>query len=158
MNYTYSICKLSEKFYKAYPQNKYPEILAKESRAYTCLLIETKYDYYICVPFRSNISHNNGFIFKNTERSKTHRSGLDYSKIVIFKNEIYLGASAVIDRDEYNRTKKYIDKIVNQVISYIDGYINHHSLTHILNKNEYNRHYRYSTLKYFHDILKIKTH
>lgn len=55
---------------------------------------------YICVPFRSHIHHKNAFLFKNTERSKTDSSGLDYSKTVLIRPEDYdkyLIENAVVD-------------------------------------------------------------
>lgn len=55
---------------------------------------------YICVPFRSHIHHKNAFLFKNTERTKTDSSGLDYSKTVLIRPEDYdkyLIENAVVD-------------------------------------------------------------
>lgn len=55
---------------------------------------------YICVPFRSHVHHKNAFLFKNTERSKTNSSGLDYSKTVLIRAEDYdkyLIENAVVD-------------------------------------------------------------
>lgn len=55
---------------------------------------------YICVPFRSHIHHKNAFLFKNTERSKTDSSGLDYSKKVLIRPEDYdkyLFENAIVD-------------------------------------------------------------
>ncbi len=55
MEYDVDICKLSSSFYTAYPPSKYPEIMTKQSRPYTCLMIETHEGYLICIPFRSSI-------------------------------------------------------------------------------------------------------
>lgn len=57
MDYAVEIYKLSTKFYIDYPETQYPELMKKDNRPYTCLLIETKDEYFICVPFRSNITH-----------------------------------------------------------------------------------------------------
>ncbi len=94
---------LSSKFIQDYPINKYPEIMCKQGRPYTCLLIDTHDDFFICVPFRSNISHKNAFLFTNTARSEKSKSGLDYSKIIIIQNSDYIDSltPAIVDHYEY---------------------------------------------------------
>ena len=52
----FQILKLSDAFYNAYPNPPYVEIL-KKKRAYNCILFQTHYDYYICVPYRTEVSH-----------------------------------------------------------------------------------------------------
>ena len=86
MDFDYQLYKLTSKFMSDYPISSYPEILSKPDRPHYCLLIDTHCDYFICVPFRSNIGHNNAYLFKGTKRSKRSRSGLDYSKIAIIKD------------------------------------------------------------------------
>lgn len=78
----YQILKLTEVFYKNYPNPPYKEILQKNQRAYDCLLLQSHYDYFICIPYRSHISHPYAYHFKESIRSKKSHSGLDYSKIV----------------------------------------------------------------------------
>ena len=41
MEYEVDICQLSSAFFNAYPASEYPEIMTKDDRPYTCLLIET---------------------------------------------------------------------------------------------------------------------
>lgn len=121
MDFDYQIYKLSNKFAENYPQSSYPEILTKPDRPHYCLLIDTHSDYFICVPFRSNIMHDNAYLFKNTERSKRSRSGLDYSKIAIIKDTAYLDdQNVVIDQDEYKETVKNAAKITTY-IAHING-------------------------------------
>lgn len=159
MDFDYQIYKLSNKFAKDHPQSSYPETLTKLDRPHYCLLIDTHSDYFICVPFRSNIMHNNAYLFKNTERSKRSRSGLDYSKIAIVKDTAYLDdQNVVIDRDEYKETVKNAVKITTEVVKYIDTYIAHINGTTTLHPKEYNRRYKYSTLPYYHDILGLNAH
>lgn len=155
MDYVVEIYKLSNKFYTDYPATQYPELMQKDNRPYTCLLIETKYDYFICIPFRSNITHKDAFLFKNTRRSKFSPSGLDYRKAVIVKNMEYIDSTtpAVVDADEYLATITNIEKIVSEANEYVDSYINHIKQTSVLHTREFTRHYKYSTLQYFHDIL-----
>ena len=157
MEYDVDICQLSQSFYSAYPSSIYPEIMAKDSRPYTCLMIETQEDYLICIPFRSSVLHNDAFIFSNTKRSQKTRSGLDYSKTVIVKDTSYIDSnkSVVVDNDEYTAMMTNIEKIVSGIYSYITKYVQHVTGVKTLHPREFARHYQYSTLPYFHDILGI---
>ena len=60
----YQILKLTNAFYRAYPNPPYTEILKKDQRAYNCLLFQSHYDYFICIPYRSEITHKYAFIKK----------------------------------------------------------------------------------------------
>lgn len=152
----YQLYKLSAKFFIDYPNHEFPELLSKPDRPHYCLLIDTHCDYYICIPFRSNIEHDNAFKFKNTARSNRSQSGLDYSKIVIIKDLDYLNdENVVIDKDEYKIAIKNLQKIELQVLKYVETYIKHVTNICPLNKKEYNRKYKFSTLPYFHDILNL---
>jgi len=114
---------------------------------------------YICVPFRSHIHHKNAFLFKNTERSKTDSSGLDYSKTVLIRPEDYdkyLTENAVVDTDEYKAVRMSIYKIEKQISKYIEGYVKSVSDFENADKKSFEQKYKYSTLKYFHDILGIE--
>lgn len=128
--------------------------MLKDKRPYGCLLIKTHNDYYICVPFRSHIHHKNAFLFKNTERSKTDSSGLDYSKTVLIRPEDYdkyLIENAVVDTDEYKAVRMNIYKIEKQISKYIEGYVKSVSDFENADKKSIERKY-----KYFHDILGIE--
>ena len=57
-------------------------MLKKQKRAYNCLLFQTHYNYFICIPYRSEISHSFSYLFKKSKRSKQHSAGLDYTKIL----------------------------------------------------------------------------
>lgn len=99
----YQILRLTDTFYRTYPNPPYTEILKKNKRAYNCLLFQTHYDYFICIPYRSEIQHKYAFRFKNTRRSREHKSGLDYTKIVIITKNDYIDTkAALIDKDEFN--------------------------------------------------------
>lgn len=128
--------------------------MLKDKRPYGCLLIKTHNDYYNCVPFRSHIHHKNAFLFKNTERSKTDSSGLDYSKTVLIRPEDYdkyLIENAVVDTDEYKAVRMNIYKIEKQISKYIEGYVKSVSDFENADKKSFERKY-----KYFHDILGIE--
>lgn len=156
MDYDVEIRKLSPAFYAAYPNSAYPEILEKEGRPYTCLLIDTHEDYLICVPFRSNMNHREGFRFKNTRRSARTRSGLDYKKIVLIRDSAYIDSgNPVVDSDEYRTVITNIAKIASKAAAYVEKYRNHVLGSSVLPLREFQRKYGTSTLPYFHDILGI---
>ena len=150
------IVRLSQKFYSDYNSAEYPEILTKNARAYNAILFQTHYDYFICVPFRSEIKHEYSFRFKKSRRSQSHKSGLDYQKIIILKNLDYIDdKSAVVDNDEYKETCKNLEKIKRESLQFVEDYIGHHTGEKILNEKEFNRRYKFSSLQYFHTELKI---
>ena len=155
MNYLAQVYLLSSKFTEDYPSSAYPELMYKQGRPYTCLLIDSHDGYFICVPFRTSISHNNAFFFKGTARSKRTKSGLDYSKIVIVSDSNYIDIStaAIVDQDEYREMVNHLPQIVNEAVSYVDTYINHVNGTAPLHPRQFARLYGFTTLAYFHDIL-----
>ncbi len=156
MEYDLDIYLLSQKFINDYPISKYPELMNKHGRPYSCLLIDTHEDYLICVPFRSSINHKNAFFFKGTKRSAKTKSGLDYSKIVLIKNTNYLDdCRAIVDQDEYKETITHLSTIVIEVNEYIETYINHVKGIKTLHPKKFERKYKYSTLQYFHDIMNV---
>ena len=126
MEFDVKIYQLSSDFQKDYPTGRYPELMCKKGRPYSCLLVDLHQDYFICIPYRSSIQHNNAFLFRGTQRSRRTRSGLDYSKIVLISDERYFDqAKAVVDQDEYTETLKNIKRIVGEAVDYVDTYINH---------------------------------
>ena len=156
MKFDVDIYQLSTKFMADYPISDYPELMYKQGRPYSCLLIDTHSDYFICVPYRSSIRHNNAYMFAGTQRSRKTQSGLDYTKIVIIRDGEYLDSvKAVVDQDEYKETILHIQTIVYEVRDYVDTYIRHASGVSRIHKREYERRYRFSTLPYFHDIMGI---
>lgn len=153
----YQILKLTDEFYKAYPNPPYIELMKKKGRAYTCLLFQTHYDFFICVPFRTEISHKQAFHFKKSKRSKEHKSGLDYSKIIIItKNEFIDKDDAFVDKDEFNETMVNLNRIKTEALAYVENYIGYHKKQLKLHKREYERRYRYSSLRYFHHELGLE--
>ena len=152
----YQILKLTEQFYSNYPNPPYVEILKKRERAYSCLLFQSHYDYFICVPYRSEITHSNAFHFMQSVRSRKHKSGLDYSKIVIITKPEYIDTQdAIIDRDEFVETVKNLDRIKQEALNIVEDYVAHMNGTKALHQREFQRRYSYSPLKYFHKELKI---
>ena len=152
----FQILRLTDDFYKAYPNPPYREILQKRQRAYNCVLFQTHYDYYICVPYRSEISHKYAYLFKKSARSMKHRSGLDYTKIVIINKGEYIGSiDALVDQDEFNETMINLRRIKREALKYVEDYVAHMKGLKVLSSQEFNRRYNFSTLKYFHMELGI---
>ena len=152
----YQILKLTDVFYNAYPNPPFKEILKKKQRAYNCLLFQTHYDYFICIPYRTEISHPYAFHFTTTVRSKEHKSGLDYSKIVIIEKTDYIDfTDAIIDKDEFNETMVNLERIKREALNFVEDYVTHVKGIKELHKREFERRYGFSPLKYFHKELGI---
>lgn len=153
----YQILKLTNKFYKDYPNPPYSEILKKQQRAYNCLLFETHYHYFICIPFRTEISHKYAYHFKQSLRSRKHKSGLDYTKIVIIRNPHYIeNKVALIDKDEFNETMRNLERIKKESLIFVEDYMKCMRGEKILHTSEFKRRYGFSPLKYFHKELGIE--
>lgn len=92
----FQILKLSHLFYKTYTQAEYKEIMLKQGRAYH---------------------------FRYSKRAEKHKSGLDYSKIVIINDSNYLEfKGALIDDDEFSETMKNLE-CTNSRLSVIKNYL-----------------------------------
>lgn len=153
IDYSHYLTKLSEQFYSDFPKDKFPEILEKQTRSYNCVVCQIDVNLFICIPYRSNINHKNSYIFKNSSRG--NKSGLDYTKLVVFKDKKYLDKTneAIINKNEYKETIRNIDKIVKEVFEYIHVFLKHHKGIEKLHIRKYTRNYGYSTLPYFVEIL-----
>ena len=150
------ILKLSDEFYKRYPNPPNVEILKKQKRAYNCLLFQTHYNYFICIPYRSNISHPYSFLFRKSKRSTISKSGLDYTKILILNKTKYLDSKdALIDKDEFNETMCNLDKIKKDALTYVEDYVAILKKKKTIHPSEFKRKYGRSSLKYFHKELGI---
>ena len=152
----FQILRLTDLFYDDYPNSEYKEIMIKRQRAYNCLLFQTHYDYFICIPYRTEIIHDNAFHFKKSVRSRRHKSGLDYSKIIIINNTDYLDKeNALIDKDEFNETIINLERIKKEALQFVEDYINHMQGTVKLHPAEFRRRYQFTALQYFHKELGI---
>ncbi len=156
--YDHQVLRLSSQFYNKYPNPPYLEIESKHSRSYNCLIVQSHYDYFICIPFRSRVKHKYAFHFKDSKRAKRGQSALDYSKSVIIKDTNYIDSTpGIIDSDEYTEMMRNMDHIVKSVLDYVDEYVEYcNGIKGRISDEEFARRYKYSTLKYFHDILDIK--
>ena len=155
--YDYQVLNLTEDFYLHYPSPPFTELVSKEQRPYNCLLIQSHYDYFICIPYRSSITHRYAFKFRKSERSKKTKSGLDYTKTVIIKDSTFISdKDAIVDSDEYSETRQHIDRIVSDATGYVDEYVKYvKGEATDLSEQEFKRKYDFSTLQYFHNELGI---
>lgn len=110
------------------------------------------------MPYRSEVSHKYAFHFKDSQRAKLHKSGLDYTKIIIISNKEYISdETALIDNDEYVETIHNIEQIKSGALKFVEDYVEHVKGHRLLNTREFNRRYGYSTLQYFHKELGVET-
>lgn len=156
MEYAAEIYNLSAQFFADYPHSQYPEIALKKERPYSCLLIEYLDDLFICIPFRSHVRHPYAYHFKTSARSKRSRSGLDYTKSVLIKDNAYLDTvtPAIVDQDEYKETVVNLPRIVEEVFHYISDYKDDLNQVQKLHPKEWQRRYGRSTLPYFESLLR----
>ena len=153
----YTVYSLSDEFYEKYPNPPYKELLKKKERRYACLLIQSHYGYFICIPYRTEIHHPYAFHFSKTKRSKAHKSGLDYSKIIIITKTNYLDSTdAIVDKDEYNETMINLERIKKDALDYVEEYMEFTNGKRKLHKKMFDRKYGFSTLQYFHKELVIE--
>ncbi|MGL5676990.1 MAG: type III toxin-antitoxin system TenpIN family toxin [Cellulosilyticaceae bacterium] len=154
MEYDFQVLRLTNDFYSAYPKTQYPEILEKKERAYNCIVFEINSDHFVCIPYRTEIRHQYRYAFKKSARSRQHKSGLDYTKMIIVRNSAYIDTNqAIVDNDEYIETITNIETIKAQVFLFLNDYIKHIQGEALLHPVEYKRRYQYSPLKYFHREL-----
>ena len=120
-------------------------------------MIQTHYDYYICVSYRSEISHTYAYLFKKSVRSLKHRSGLDYTKIVIINKSEYVdNVDALVDKDEYNETVVNIKRIKREALEFVEDYVEYMKGSRKMALQEFRRRYSFSPLRYFHKELGIE--
>ena len=150
-NREYEIKQLSEEFYLDYSQVKFPEILHKEDRPYIVFVIKIN-DNTFAVPFRTNITHNQSYRFKNTNKQTNSHTGLDFSKAVIVNEERYLGKKTFIDDAEYIELENKIKFIIQKFTVYVNNYIKYIKSN---NTKMIEMKYKYSSIQYFNKELGI---
>ena len=90
-------------------------------------------------------------------RSLKHKSGLDYTKIIIINKTEYIdNKDAIIDNDEFNETMIMLDKIKRDALQFVEDYVAHVAGKTELHPSEFRRRYLFSTLQYFHKELGIE--
>ena len=120
----------------------YEEILSKEDRPYSCLLVK-QHGYLICVLFRTEIRHKYAYHFQTSERSRKYHSGLDFTKVVIVTNQEFINEDInVVDQDEYNEVQKNLVRIVTEAVTYVEDYIGHVTGTAPMHPRQFARKYQ----------------
>ena len=149
MSKIFQLRKLSKEFYKDFPTNTFPEMEHKKNRPYIVLLVKIS-ELTFAIPFRTNIRHSFCYKFKNSDRNTVSATGIDFSKAVIISKETYLGEETDINDKEYLELQSKYFFIINKFKKYVRGYL-------LLKQNKGNEYlekrYKYSTLKYFDDLL-----
>lgn len=113
--------------------------------------------FFICIPYRTEIHHPYAFHFSKIKRSKAHKSGLDYSKIIIITKTNYLDSTdAIVDKDEYNETMINLERIKKDALDYVEEYMECMNGKRKLHKKMFDRKYGFSALQYFHKELGIE--
>ena len=137
---------LTEKFYKDYPHEKYPQIEIKKDRPYAHVTIEL-YNQLFCIPLRSHIEHPHAF-FTN----KRKKCGVDYSKAVIILDNDYIDITrtAFLRPDEYKKLRGKDFTIKQQFTNYIDLY---KRAKIDLTVNHRDNILEFSTLQYFEEYI-----
>lgn len=155
INYISNIKRLTHTFFIDYDEINYPEILRKEQRPYNVVLIKGLGDYFLCVPFRTNIRHKYAYHFKRTNRSKAHKSGLDYQKMIIINQDSYIDSvnNIIIDNDEYIEYITNLDKINQEALQFLQDYIDYRKMMSTISFQEFERRYKFSPLQYFDSII-----
>lgn len=149
---SYTLNRLSSDFFKDHNSIDFPEIENKQDRPYMVLVIKIENNTF-ALPLRTNIRHNYGYKFKNSNRDTESVSGIDYTKAVILNDQKYIGEKAFINRSEYLEIDQYKNSIVSGFKRYLDGYIDF-----CKNGGNYysTKRYRYTTLRYFHAELGLE--
>ena len=141
MNKDFKICILSDKFYRDYPIEKYPELEQKSGRPFLIMLVMIL-DKLFAIPFRTNIKHKYAYIFKESNRMTYNKTGLDYTKAVLIEKLSYLGRTAIVDNKEFQELNKHFYEIQLGFKRYL--------LKYYKQKKFVNLEKDYSTLQYFH--------
>ena len=141
--------KLSAEFYKEFPKKEFPEIESKHNRPYVVLLVKIR-NLVFAIPLRTNIKHSYCYKFKKSDRQTNSSTGIDFSKAVVIKKEIYLGEKTDINDKEYLELKEKYFFIIGKFKKYVEGYVSFKKDS----SNEFlNKKYKFCTLKYFEDMF-----
>ena len=110
--------KLKDNFYEEYKDC--PEILYKAGRPYTIVIMKID-NLTFAIPFRSNITTEHAYVFKKSSRGRNSRSGLDYTKAVVIREE-HLGERVDVDNIQYREFSEKIKVIANTFSNFIVDY------------------------------------
>lgn len=117
------IARLSDKFYEDYNEDVYNQILRKKERPYSIYTIKLDNNLY-AIPFKTTLTHNNGFFIQESSRRLSISPGLDFRKAVIIKNNVYIDENItnIVDSKEASYVRRNEDKIIILFKKYINSY------------------------------------
>ena len=152
MGKTYEIRHLSAEFCNNHSVSEFPEMELKDNRPYLVCLLQIESNTF-AIPFRTNMKHNYGYKFRNTDRETHSSTGLDFTKAIVITSPADLGNRANISNKEFLELSEKHFFIRNKFTVYVKNYYKfiQGRLPEILCGA-----YRYSTLKYFHKELGIE--
>lgn len=137
---------LSDKFYKKYPIEQFPELMIKENRPYTQVITDVN-GLKFAVPLRSDISHATDVLWTD----KQARHGLDFTKAVIILNDEYISDEKVFIRQKEHKhllgkERRVKEKMEKCIANYKKAKSNI--------KEKHNAEYcNFSTLQYFEEYI-----
>ena len=118
----YKISYLTKEFYSNFTEDKFPEILHKENRPYLVFIVKVENNTF-AIPFRTNVTHQYSYRFKNTDKATDTSTGLDFSKAVIVNEKLYIGNDASIDKKEFIELENKVYFIIKKFSNYVKNYI-----------------------------------
>jgi len=101
------------------------------------------------------MKHNNGYKFKFSKRNKKHQLGLDFYNLLLFQRISILVKVPLLILMNIRNLKKQEDHIHKNLEKYIHDYVEHVNGHIPLHIKQFERKYKYSTLKYFHAKLGV---
>lgn len=140
---------LSEEFYEAYPEEKYPEIEQKHNRPYIQVYIEID-GIQFAIPLRSDIQHPHVLW-----TDKENHCGVDFSKAVVIQKESFIDLTKVphLRQNEFDALRGKDFKIKIKMQRYIEAYKKAKlNLSNPINQILV----KYSTLQYFEEEIGAK--
>lgn len=154
--------RLSEAFYQEnshlyemIDKNRDSGNIENKGRGYGVILVPIR-NLTFAIPFRSNMSHNFGFVSHREHKSdgSVIKAGLDYTKAVVITKTRYLETRLFKLRTskEYWNIVYNEEQIISEFESYIEKYIS------AVEENDENilNDYRWSTLKNYHVELGLQ--
>jgi protein AbiQ len=138
---------LTKEFYNDYPKDKFPEIMQKDTRPYTQILISSN-DLVFAVPLRSDIKHKDNVLWTD----KNNKCGLDFTKTIIITDEKYIDklSKPYIRPAEYKHLLGKDRRVVEKVEKFIDDYKEAKLNLSISHNAEL---YKFSALQYFEEYI-----
>ena len=137
---------LSDKFYRKYPSEQFPELMVKENRPYTQVIRDIN-DLKFQLLLRSDISHSKDVLWYDKQAGH----GLDFTKAVIILDDEYVSDEKVFIRQKEHKhllgkERRVKEKMEKCIANYKKAKSNI--------KEKHNAEYcKFSTLQYFEEYI-----